>query len=544
MDRTRVFHPPRSRTPALRKTVGRIYERKRQFQRAFERTYQGNSNGQIANDRVGVIGYGYWGPNVVRNFFGVDHTRVEMLCDMNPSALARAKKNYPRLEVTTNPDEILKSTRIDAVAVVTPVWTHYELAKAALENGKHVFVEKPFTSTSEQAEELIELAARKNLKIMVDHTFLFTGAVSKIRELTETARSASSTTTIPLRVNLGLFQHDVNVIWDLAPHDLSIMDHLIKGEPEAIVRHGESHLNGVEDVAFMTIYFPNNVIAHINVNWLSPVKVRTTLIGGEKKMLVWNDLEADEKIKVYDKGVQHHVRRESLRVAGELPLRRHVGAADRTARSAARGTGLFRRLHCPGQDAFQRWRGRPARGAHAGSGRPVHQAERRIGAPVNEHCSIAPDVKLGKDVKLSKFINLYGCEIGDETKIGAFVEIQKNASGRQALQDLQPHVRLRRRDHRGQRFHRPRRDVHQRHLSARHRRTGNCRPKPTGKSSGRWSRRARRSARAPRSWPMSPSAKTRSSARAAWSPKMFPPTASWREIRRKCCARSNPPWRP
>jgi predicted dehydrogenase len=269
----------------------------------------GNSNGN-PNDaktemiRVGVIGYGYWGPNVVRNFYAVDHTHVEMLCDMNPSALARAKKNYPGLEMTTNPDEILKSPRIDAVAVVTPVWTHYKLAKAALENGKHVFVEKPFTSTSEQAEELISLAARKNLKIMVDHTFLFTGAVRKIRELTESGALGDLYYYDSLRVNLGLFQHDVSVIWDLAPHDLSIMDHLIKGEPEAIVATGESHLNDVEDVAFMTIYFPNNVIAHINVNWLSPVKIRMTMIGGQKKMLVWNDLVADEKIRVYDKGVQ------------------------------------------------------------------------------------------------------------------------------------------------------------------------------------------------------------------------------------------------
>jgi len=264
----------------------------------------GNSSGvKQALIRVGVIGYGYWGPNVVRNLFGVEDTSVEMLCDMNPSALARAKKNYPSLEVTTNPDDILKSPDIDAVAIVTPVWTHYKLAKAALENGKHVFVEKPFTSSSEQAEELIDLADRKNLKIMVDHTFLFTGAVRKIRELTESGALGDLYYYDSLRVNLGLFQHDVSVIWDLAPHDLSIMDHLIKGEPEAIVASGECHLNDVEDVAFMTIYFPNNVIAHINVNWLSPVKIRMTMIGGQKKMLVWNDLVADEKIRVYDKGV-------------------------------------------------------------------------------------------------------------------------------------------------------------------------------------------------------------------------------------------------
>ena len=198
---------------------------------------------------------------------------------------------------------MLTSTEIDAIAVITPVWTHYELAKAALEHGKHVFVEKPFTSNAAQAEELINLAAKKKLKIMVDHTFLFTGAVKKIRQVLKEGTLGSIYYYDSTRVNLGLFQHDVNVLWDLAPHDLSIIDHLIAESPEAVSATGQTHLNGHEDVAFITIYFPNKIIAHINVNWLSPVKVRTTLIGGEKKMLVWNDLEADEKIKIYDKGV-------------------------------------------------------------------------------------------------------------------------------------------------------------------------------------------------------------------------------------------------
>ncbi len=223
--------------------------------------------------RVGVIGYGYWGPNIVRNLHGLDSTRVEMVCDSSPAALARVRKAYPGVRAVSDAMEILRSPDIDAVAVITPVWTHYELAKTALENGKHVFIEKPFTSNSKQAEELIELAARKKLTIMVDHTFLFTGAVRKIRELTESGALGDLYYYDSLRVNLGLFQHDVSVIWDLAPHDLSIMDHVIKGEPEAIVATGERHLNGVEDVAFMTIYFPRNVIAHINVNWLSPVKI-------------------------------------------------------------------------------------------------------------------------------------------------------------------------------------------------------------------------------------------------------------------------------
>jgi predicted dehydrogenase len=190
------------------------------------------------------------------------------------------------------------------VAVVTPVWTHYELAKAALQNGKHVFVEKPFTFTSAQAEDLVNLAEQKNLRIMVDHTFLFTGAVKKIRQLIDDGVLGHLYYYDSTRVNLGLFQHDVNVIWDLAPHDLAIMDYLIQEKPEGVVATAERHFNGLEDVAFLTFYFPNNVIAHINVNWLSPVKVRTTLIGGEKKMLVWNDLEADEKIRIYDRGVE------------------------------------------------------------------------------------------------------------------------------------------------------------------------------------------------------------------------------------------------
>jgi predicted dehydrogenase len=189
------------------------------------------------------------------------------------------------------------------MAIVTPVWTHYELARTALENGKHVFVEKPFTSTVQQAEELVELAARKNLRIMVDHTFLFTGAVKKIRELIDKGTLGPLYYFDSSRINLGLFQHDVSVVWDLAPHDLAIMDYVIREKAEAVVATGVSHFGNLADMAYLTIYFPNNVLAHINVNWLSPVKVRMTLIGGRDKMLVWNDLEADEKVKIYDKGV-------------------------------------------------------------------------------------------------------------------------------------------------------------------------------------------------------------------------------------------------
>jgi predicted dehydrogenase len=253
---------------------------------------------------IGAIGYGYWGPNIVRNFHSLDTSKVVGICDISPAALQRARQAHPSIPQYTNPDELISAKGVDAVAVVTPVWTHFELAKKALENGKHVFVEKPFTSNSAQAKILIELAEKKHLKIIVDHTFLYTGAVRKIRQLIDEGALGRLYYYDSTRVNLGLFQHDVNVVWDLAPHDLSIMDYLIQRKAQALVATGARHLNGLEDMAYITIYFSENVIAHINVNWLSPVKVRTTLLGGEKKMLVWNDLEADEKLKVYDRGIE------------------------------------------------------------------------------------------------------------------------------------------------------------------------------------------------------------------------------------------------
>ena len=254
--------------------------------------------------RLGVIGYGYWGPNVARNFALQPDCRLTTLCDGEASARARALSHHPAVHTVAKADDVLTSPAIDAVAIVTPVSSHYELARKALENGKHVFIEKPFTANSSQAEELIGLAEQKKLVIMVDHTFLFTGAVRKMKELIEQDVLGQLYYYDSTRVNLGLFQHDVNVVWDLAPHDLSIMDHLIGLDPERVVATGQAHLNGLEDVAYITLYFPHRVTAHINVNWLSPVKVRTTFLGGERKMLVWNDVEPTEKIKVYDKGVE------------------------------------------------------------------------------------------------------------------------------------------------------------------------------------------------------------------------------------------------
>src|SRR2546425_6822150 len=252
--------------------------------------------------KLGVIGYGYWGPNIVRNFSSQPDCQLVAICDKNPKAVAQLLSRHPAVHATSNPDEVTSSPKIDAVAIVTPVSTHYELARKALENGKHVFVEKPFTATSAQAEELVELAERKNLQIMLDHTFLFTGAVRRIKQLVDDGTLGPLYYYDSTRVNLGLFQHDVNVLWDLAPHDLSVMDYLIGLEPDLVVATGSAHVNCLEDVAHLTVYFPNNVLAHVNVNWLSPVKVRTTIVGGQKKMLVWNDLDPAEKVRVYDKG--------------------------------------------------------------------------------------------------------------------------------------------------------------------------------------------------------------------------------------------------
>lgn len=252
--------------------------------------------------RVGVIGYGYWGPNIVRNLSCIEGVKVLSVCDKNPHAQKRIKSAYPEIKVCSESSEITASKDIDIVAVITPVSTHFDLAKEALINGKHVFVEKPFTATAAEAEELIEIADRKNLKIMVDHTFLFTSAVRKIKEIIDEGVLGDIYYYDSTRINLGLFQHDVNVVWDLAPHDFSIMDYLISKKPIAVSATGQAHLNRKEDVAYVTVFFIG-MIAHFNVNWLSPVKLRTTLIGGEKKMLMWNDISTDEKIKVYDRGV-------------------------------------------------------------------------------------------------------------------------------------------------------------------------------------------------------------------------------------------------
>jgi predicted dehydrogenase len=254
---------------------------------------------------IGIVGYGYWGPNVARNFKNCNDVNLIAISDLNESRLKLAKYNYPYVNVFSDPRELIQSDDIQAVAIVTPVYTHFELAKAALEKGKHIFVEKPFTSSAREAEELINCAKKNNLIIMVDHTFLFTGAVRKIKEVIESHELGSLFFYDSVRVNLGLFQHDVNVVWDLAPHDFSIMHYLVDKNPVAVSALGTGHLKqGTEDVAFIAAHFDNGFIAHFHCNWLSPVKIRRTLISGDKKMLVWDDMESDEKIKIYDRGVE------------------------------------------------------------------------------------------------------------------------------------------------------------------------------------------------------------------------------------------------
>jgi predicted dehydrogenase len=254
---------------------------------------------------VGVIGYGYWGPNVARNIHSCKGAKLTSVSDISEKRLKLAETHYPFIKGYKDHQDLIRSSDVDAVAVITPVSTHYELALMALENGKHVFVEKPFTSTKVQAEKLIETAAKRGLKIMVDHTFLFTGAVKKMKELIDSGELGELYFYDSVRVNLGLFQHDVNVIWDLAPHDFSIMNYLIKSKPVAVSAQGVDHFgNKLEDVAYVTLHFEkSDFIAHFHLNWLSPVKIRSTLISGDKKMLVWDDLSSDEKIKIYDRGV-------------------------------------------------------------------------------------------------------------------------------------------------------------------------------------------------------------------------------------------------
>jgi len=253
---------------------------------------------------IGIIGYGYWGPNLVRNFMEAPGSTVISVSDLRPARLAELRNRYPTIKTTQNYQELLDDPAIDAIAIATPVTSHFDLAIRALQSRKHVLVEKPLTATSEQGRQLIQEAGSLGLVLMVDHTFVYTGAIRKISELISTNAFGEIYYYDSVRVNLGLFQHDVNVIWDLAVHDLSLLDFLLPFKPVAVSATGISHIPGQpENIAYITLFFAGSQIAHVHVNWLAPVKVRRTLIGGSEKMIVYDDLEPSEKVKIYDKGV-------------------------------------------------------------------------------------------------------------------------------------------------------------------------------------------------------------------------------------------------
>lgn len=251
-----------------------------------------------------MIGYGYWGPNLVRNFANTEGAQVVSVSDLDPAKLALVRRRHTDVTVTAEFRDLLKDGRIDAIAIATPVHTHYDLALAALDAGKHVLIEKPLARTAEQAHHLIEEAARRNLVLMVDHTFLYTPAVQKIRELIGDGALGDIYYYNGVRASLGLFQNDINVIWDLAVHDISIIQYIFNEDPVAVSATAASHVPGSpENMAHITLFFRSSCIAQISVNWLSPVKVRQTFIGGSRKMIMYDDLEPTEKIKVYDKGI-------------------------------------------------------------------------------------------------------------------------------------------------------------------------------------------------------------------------------------------------
>ena len=253
---------------------------------------------------VGVIGCGYWGPNLIRNFAENEAAELRWICDADTRRLEKVARRYPSARTAPDFRELLADTRLDAVVIATPVATHYAFARAALEAGKHVLVEKPFTASVREAEELIALADRNRLALMVDHTFIYTGAVRRIKELVTNGEMGDLLYFDSVRVNLGLFQHDVNVVWDLAPHDLSIMDHVVGRTPTALMATGSCHIEpGLENIAYVQLRFDDSMIANFHFNWLSPVKIRRTLIAGSRRMIVYDDIEPTEKVRVYDSGV-------------------------------------------------------------------------------------------------------------------------------------------------------------------------------------------------------------------------------------------------
>ena len=254
---------------------------------------------------VAVVGCGYWGPNMVRNFWECDETELRWVCDLVPERLSNIKKRYPAVQLTNRLEDVLADSQVEAVCIATPSHTHYDLARQVLESGRHVLVEKPLCDSSDKVQRLMDLADQRGKILMVDHTFLYNPAVQTMREILDSGRLGRLLYFDSTRVNLGLFQRDVNVLWDLAVHDLAMMDYLIHDrKPLAISATGIAHVPGQpENMAYMTCFYEDNLVAHIHANWLAPVKLRRTLLGGEKQMIVYDDLEPSERVKVYDKGI-------------------------------------------------------------------------------------------------------------------------------------------------------------------------------------------------------------------------------------------------
>lgn len=262
---------------------------------------------------IGVIGYGYWGQHIVRNFLHTPGCTVAVVCDTDPEALANVSSRYPEMRTVADPLLLVNDPAVDAVAIVTPVLTHYALAKAALEQGKHVLVEKPLTGSVTEARELQDLAISRGLLLVTDHTFLYTGAVRKIRQLISDGEIGNLRYFDSTRINLGLFQPDVNVLWDLASHDISILAYLADEKAVGVNATGISHTgNGIENIAYLTIHYPTGFIAHIHCSWSSPVKIRQTLIGGDRKMIIYNDLEPTEKVRIYDTSINMNSKDDQL----------------------------------------------------------------------------------------------------------------------------------------------------------------------------------------------------------------------------------------
>ena len=258
---------------------------------------------------IGIIGCGYWGPNLIRNFAELDNARLLWICDRDRARLDKIGRRFPQAGTTTDPARLFEDPRLDAVCIVTPVATHYDFARSALEAGKHVLIEKPFTRTAREAEELVSIGERRALTLMVDHTFVYTGAVRKIKEMVAGGELGDLLYFDSVRINLGLFQSDVNVVWDLAPHDLSIMDYIVGRQPVSLTATGSCHVEpGIENIAYVQLRFSDSLIAHFHFNWLSPVKIRRTLIAGSRRMIVYDDIEPTEKVRVYDSGVDAHHR--------------------------------------------------------------------------------------------------------------------------------------------------------------------------------------------------------------------------------------------